>query len=441
MKKIMFAVGLIIIIAGVGAPLFSGIMMERIVKRSFSDINQIYTDTGSDLSVEISQYDRNFSSSQIEWKIKLGALKTIYSVEEIIFVDHADHRFTSIVSTTSLEKNKWFKNFVNNKLNGKNPLNIKTEYKLSGNIESTLALDAFSFKDGSVVVEIMPGKMLITVDKGLKNYLSEITWAGCLVPGKIRMDNLSFSSKMEKVSACIWDGNLSFAAENIKADDGNKEFVLINLKCDYTLDYNETEQSLSIGVESGIDRISSGQGNINNASVQIGVNRIDALGYKDFMNLYLPMMNDAIEEIAASQYHTDTLKRVVEKQMASVGLQMVGVYEKFLKKGFEIQISDLRAQLPQGKIKGDVTLSLKKDMTMVQFIPVMMQPAAALDIFFLKSDVSLPCELGGENQWLLAPIYPGMQTGLFIKNGDNLTHKAETRAGKLFLNGKEVLLN
>jgi uncharacterized protein YdgA (DUF945 family) len=441
MKKIIFTVVLIITIAGVGAPLFSSIMMERIVKHSFRDINRIYADAGSDLSVEISQYDRGFTSSWIEWKIELGALKAFYGVEEIVFLDRADHGLTSIVSTTSLEKNKWFTDFVKNKLNGKNPLDIKTEYKLSGDIESRFAVAAFSFKDGSNVIEIMPGTMLIKLDKGLKNILFEMTWAGCLAPGKIMMDNLSFHSKMEKISPYIWEGTLSFTAENIKATDGKEKVALTNLKGDYTLDYNEEEQSLSVGMGYGMDSITSGHNFIKNAFAQIDINRIDARGYEDFIKISLQIVTDTMEEIAALQYHPDMVKKVVDKQMAAIGFQMLGTYEKFLKKGFEIQISNLRAQLPRGNIKGDVTLSLKKDMTMAGFIPIMIQPAAALDIFFLKSDISLPFELIGDNPWLLTPVYPGMQTGLFMKGGDILTHKAQTRDQKLFLNGKRVLLN
>jgi len=441
MKKIIFVVVLIIIIAGTGVPIFSGLMMERIVKQSFNDINQMYVDTGSDLSVEISQYDRNYSSSKIEWKIKSGALKAFYGVEEIVFVDHADHGFTSVVTTTTLEKNKWFTDFVNHKLNGKNPLNIKTEYKLFGNIESTLVLDAFSFKDDSDVVEMMPGTMSIKFDKGLKNIACEMNWAGYLVPGSIRINDLSFNSKMEKISSYIWDGTLSFAVKNMKADNSRESLELSNLKCDYTMDYNEKNNSISIGMKYGMDRISSGQDFIKNAFAGIKINRIDARGYEDFIKIYSQIINNAMEEITAFQHHPDLMKKAVEKQMAAIGLQMLGTYEKFLKKGFEIQIVDVRAQFPQGNIKGGVTLSLKKDMTMARFIPLMMRPAAALEIFFLKSDISLPSELVGDNPWLLTPVYSGMQTGFFIKDKDILIHKAETRAGKLFLNGKEVLLN
>ena len=67
---------------------------------------------------------------------------------------------------------------------------------------------------------------------------------------------------------------------------------------------------------------------------------------------------------------------------------MLTAYERLLKKGLELQISDLHAQLPAGEIKGDVVLSLNKDMTFAQFIPLWQQPELILDIFSLQSEVS-----------------------------------------------------
>ena len=119
--------------------------------------------------------------------------------------------------------------------------------------------------------------------------------------------------------------------------------------------------------------------------------------------------------------------------------QILAAYEKLLKKGLEFQISDLYARLPEGEIKGDVVLSLNKDMTFAGFFPLIQQPELALDIFSLQSELSFPAKLIDNSAMLLTPMSPGMQTGLFVQNGDNLTHKAETKDHKLFLNSQEVV--
>lgn len=441
MKKIIVAIVLIIIVAVVGAPFFSGIIMQRVVKQAFEDINQTYAATGSLVSVEISRYDRGFSSSRIEWKLNLGNLKAFYKVDEIIFVDTANHGFLSIVSETSLEKNKWFTDFVENKLDGKNPLAIQTEYNFSGDIKSKLLLDAFSFKEGGDEIRIMPGKLLVSLDKGFKNIVSEMNWKGCVVPGKFKMSNLLATSKMKKMTPLLWDGDASFGIKNIQVDNNNKTTELSNFKCDYNLDYNQEKSSISFGMGYGMDHFSSAQNDIKNASVRININNIDAREFEDFAKIYSQKMAEMMDEINQSKQSPEVIPKAFEKQMAAVGLQLAGAYEKLLKKDLEIQVTDLRAQLPQGDIKADVTLRLKKDMTFAQFIPIMMQPSAAMGIFDLHSRVSLPWKLVKENQALLSPVYPGMQTGLFIKDGDVLDHTATTREGKLFLNSHEVILN
>ena len=67
-------------------------------------------------------------------------------------------------------------------------------------------------------------------------------------------------------------------------------------------------------------------------------------------------------------------------------------------------------------IKGGLTLRLLKAMCCMQFASIVSQPELLFDIFYLKSDFSLLVNLVGEDPKLLSPLYPGMQTGLFVKN-------------------------
>jgi uncharacterized protein YdgA (DUF945 family) len=208
------------------------------------------------------------------------------------------------------------------------------------------------------------------------------------------------------------------------------------------MDFDQVENALFFKLRYGTDDIIAGQNQIEDASFQIGINHIDFEGFEAFMKLYAELTSKALGDFSeASEKGPEKTKKDLEKQFASLGLQMAGAYEKLLKQGLEFQISDLEAKLPQGQIKGDFSLGLKKDMTMVQFMPLMMQPGLALDIFSLKSNLSLPYKLVGANPKLLNPMYPGMRTGLFVKKGDDMVHNAETRNGKLFLNGEALILS
>jgi uncharacterized protein YdgA (DUF945 family) len=440
MKKIIIGIVFLIVIAGVGAPFFNGLVMENIVRESLSNLNTIYSDTGSGVSVEIINYDRNYASTEIEWKMKLGSLKGVYGVDEIIFIDRATHGFTGIVSETSLEKNIWFADLVNDKLDGKNPLAITTEYSHSGQINSTIALDAFSLPVEDEVVEIKAGKALFTCEEDFKKFSSQVSWAGLSVAEKMRVDGILITSDLKRISTYLWDGSLFLGIEKGEIAGGSQPFDLTNFKVDYTLDVDEDENRLSVVTSIGVDNMSAGPEKVDNAFVRVGFVNMDIQGFEEFVKLYTEMANTILKDIAAAENDPEQAKTVLQEKLIQTRFQFIAAFEKLLKQGLEFQISDLHAQLPMGEVKGDVVLSLNKDMTLAQFIPLMQQPELVLDILSLQSNFTFPAELAGGNSMLLAPIFPGMTTGLFVKDNEKLTHQAETIEGKLFLNGQEVRL-
>ncbi|EKD37375.1 MAG: hypothetical protein ACD_75C01150G0001 [uncultured bacterium] len=442
MKKIVGGIVVILILAGLGSPFICGLVMERIVRETFNNLNQVYVESGHDVSVEIVRYDRGFSSSEIEWRIKFGRLKALYDIDEVVFVDRAEHGLSGIVTKTSLEKNKWYSDFVAGKLAGKDPLHITTTYKMTGGIATTTAVDAFAIEAEQETFTIKPGSFTLVCDKEFRKFASEASWEGMAVADKLTMNGISLKSDLTRISSYIWDGQAHFVMQSVKAKgEGDiDQMELANLKVDYLLSYNKERNTLSAKAEYGADSITAGPEKIGNIFARLGVSGLDAGRFEEFMKLYTATMNGFLAEMANAKDDPEKMKVLMEKQMATIGFQLVAAGEKLLTKGLEFQISDLHLQLPEGEIKGDVTLSLKKDMTLAEFMPVVNQPELALDILFLKSAASLPEKLVGDAPMLFAPLYPGMQTGLFIKSGDNVQHSAETRDGKLFLNDKEVVL-
>lgn len=444
MKKIMLSLVLILLIAGIGAPIFNGMMIERVVKNAVDNINTRYADTGSDIRLRIVQYDRNFLSSKIQWEIYPGALGRVYGIEKVILIERAKHGILGTTSTTSLEKNRWFSTFVKNELEGKNPLDIQTRYDVLGNIKSSLTLDGFSIKKEDELVDILPAHFFIQSDKEVKNLIFKGNWEGIIAPGKIKLAGVSLDSTQDKITSYIWQGKTSISADHISLDDGQNLFEIAGFTSDTTVAYDKKTDSISLEMAPGITRIKFQGDTGRDLFVRLCINKIDARGYEEIVKIYSRAVNDTIKSIESQQPAedmTDYIMERMEKQISKTAPQLITACEKLLRKGLEIKIADLRAQLPQGKIKGDISLSLSQDMTMIQFIPIAMQPSAALELFSLKSDICIPHGLTGDNPNLLSPVYPGMQTGLFLKKGDNLIHSAETREGKLFVNGQEVLFN
>ncbi|MBU1567808.1 MAG: YdgA family protein [Proteobacteria bacterium] len=440
MKKIIIGVVVILGIALLAVPFGSGLVMERIVREALSNLNAVYAKSGHDVSAEIVRYDRGYSSTEIEWKIKFGRLKALYGVDEVIFIDRAEHGISSIVSKTSLEKNGWYKDFINNKLAGKDPLHITTNYKLAGGVEVTTAIDTFAIQVENKTFAVKPGKVVVDCDKEFKKFNTEASWEGLAVAEDMSIGGISMKSVLTMISPYIWDGNVSMVMQNMQITEGGEAFDLANLKVEYFLNYDKEQKKLSAKAEYGVDSINFGPDKITKIFARIGINGVDAKGYEEFMKLYTATVSAILGDVTAAKDDPEKMKQVLEQKMAMVGFQMVAAGEKLLTKGLELKISDIHVQLPDGEITGDVAISLKKDMTFSQFIPVVNQPALVLEIISLKSNATLPEKLVGDAPMLFTPVYPGMQTGLFVKNGQEAQHKAETRDGKLFLNDKELVL-
>lgn len=441
MKKIIGGIVVILIVAGLGSPFISGLVMERIVREAFENLNQRYAESGHDVSAEIVRYDRGFSSSEIEWKIKFGGMKALYDIDEVVFIDRAEHGLTGIVTKTSLEKNKWYADFVSGRLAGKDPLHITTTYTMTGVIETTTEVDAFAVQIEQETLTVKPGSFSVACDKEFTKFNSEASWEGLEVADKFSLNGLILKSDLIMISPYIWDGQASFAIESSKAkgDGVADQFELAHMKGKSILGYNKELNTLSATAEYGADSLTAGTEKIDNIFARLGVSGLNADRYVEFMKLYTVTMKALLADMADAKDDPEKMKEIVERQMASIGFQMVAAGEKLLTQGLEFQISDLHLQVPEGEIKGDVVITLKKDMTFAQFIPVVNQPVLALDILSLKSVVSLPKQLVGDAPMLFSPIYPGMQTGLFIENGEIVQHAAETKDGKLYLNDKEVM--
>lgn len=440
MKKIIVPAVLLILAALVSIPFMGGLLMERSVRSTFENFNRFYADNGINYIFEIVNYDRRYLTSDIEWKIDLGAFKSLYHIEEIIFKDHAKHGFNGVVSTTSLEKNPWYADFVTEKLNGRDPIHISTQYGLLGNVESTFKLDPFVFTTQDEKVDVKEGRMVVAADRNFENFTTSGDWQGLRAGEKIVFGKSSVASKLKKFSPYIWDGDIHFEVASINVQDQNEPFELKELKGKYLLKVNNNQTTTGWDTQLSIGGINSPKMLVDNSSIHFAVNGINIEGYEAFMKLYIQNISHILGDVSALDKNPKATEEVLKRQMATMGFQLMGAYEKLLKKGLEIKVSDLNVKLADGEINGGMTLRLLKDMTFMQFTPLISQPEQLFDIFYLKSNLSLPVILVGENPKLLTPVYPGMQTGLFVKKGDNLVHQAETVDGKFMLNKEAVLL-
>lgn len=441
MKKAIVAM-VVLVFAGVACiPFASGLIMEKTVRQAFTDLNDMYADTGTGYRLEVIDYNRGYLTSDIEWKVDLGALKAIYPIEEVIFKDTAKHGFAGVVSTTNLRKNPWYATFVAEKLQGRDPVHITTRYGLSGSIESMIALDPFSIVVDNETIDVQAANLVTKTDGALKHFTSSGDWGGLSAGETLSIGKLSLESALTRFSTFIWNGDFSFAMRDVDLREKGNSFEMKEMKGSYLLGLNEDRSKMNGQALFSIDGMKTDQQTVDSASVRLATNGLDVEGYETFMQMYTQNMGQVLGSMAAMDGNGEAVGEAMKKQMAAVGLQMIAAYEKLLKQGLEFRVSDLNVKLDDKEIKGDMTLRLLKDMTFMQFAPIVSQPELLFDIFYLKSNLSMPAHLVGENPKLVTPLFPGMQTGLFVRNGDDLVHQAETIDGKLMVNDREVMLS
>ena len=211
MKKVIVAALAVVLAVAVCIPFASGLIMEKTIRKAFTDLNNMYADTGAGYRLEIVDYHRGYLASNIEWKVDLGALKNIYPIQEVIFKDTAKHGFAGVVSTTSLRENPWYETFVAEKLQGRDPVHITTRYGLTGSIESMVVLDPFSVVVDNEAIDVQAGSMATKTDSELKHFTSSGNWAGLSAGEAVSIGQTSLESELTRFTTFVWNGDFSFA--------------------------------------------------------------------------------------------------------------------------------------------------------------------------------------------------------------------------------------
>lgn len=439
MKKIIVVVVLIVAV-GAAIPFIGGMLLEKNVRRVFADINALYADMGSDQSLEIIHYDRGYLASDYEWKLNFGQMASFYHTDALIVKDHARHGFTGVVATSSLEQNPWFTAFVEQQLQGQNPFHIQTTYGFLGDIQATVALDACSLAAGNETISVSPGTFLIETNARVKHVNLLGNWQGLSAADSLTVGPTSMQASLERFSTYVWQGSIDVGSKGVHIRHLTDVWDLESLKVNYLLDVSDDQTTLSAEARLALEGLHAREMPIEKASARLAVKGLDAKGYEAYMKMYMQTVMQLFGDMAAVNNDSQAARRIMNQRKAGLAMQMAAAYEKLMKKDLEFQITGVSLKLPQGDITGDLTLRLLKDLTLMQFLPVLGQPDLVLDMFYLESNARLPVGLTGENPKLMVPVYAGMQTGLFVRDGDYLVHRAETTGGKLMLNGKAVVL-
>lgn len=189
------------------------------------------------------------------------------------------------------------------------------------------------------------------------------------------------------------------------------------------------------------DRIELAEDPLSDWSATFKLNRMDTASIEQFLALYSDMMKHAGQRLEKADENFDAFQQALKAEMARNTPQLMSLLNGLLKKGLGMEITGLNIELPEGKITGNLNLSLKKDLDTSNLLVFAMQPDMIFSFFNLDAQLNLPYALAGAQPNLTTPLLPGMTTGLFVIKDDLMSLDMHIKEDKLFLNGHQVDLN
>ncbi len=429
-------------VIGAGLPVANGIIMERMVKNAVEKQSQRKRHPGLYYRIKIVDYDRQLYSSCVTWQIEARNRFPGKDMPRLILVDRATHGLFSITSRTSLEKNPWYTDWVNTRLNGKDPLAIRTRVSVTGTIASNIHLDGFSFQDQGKNFQVGAMDADISSDKGGATLKADGNWQGASDGPEFKLGPASFLLDLHRLTSLVWEGQSTFILERLKMDKSSEaslDLQNVSWACDTTALENKKQMNLRLDLHA--DGVTLNRRPLSAWSAGLKLKQVDIQGVERILALYSDMLARAGQRLDRQGGSLSDFQPVLKDEMTRNRSRAISALNGLLKKGAGLEISQLDIELPQGKVTGSLDVNLEKDINTSLIYLFVLRPEKIFSSFSLDVALKVPAELVTGNTWLTEPLIPGMATGLFIAGQDRFSLDMQLRQERLFLNGSQVVLD
>jgi|GEM_PF-1313835 len=442
MKKLLIILICLAVVCAAGLPIANGIITERTIKSAVEENNNKAAKAGTNIRINVLDYDRGLFSSRVKWSIENPGGFPGSDMAQLVLETQGKHGFFSVNAKTSLQENPWYMQWVTTHLNGKDPLSIQSRFSLAGTMGSAIHMNAFSIEEKGKMVDVHALDLDVSTGEGFETLDAKGRWAGLSQGDEFIMGAVSFTSDLYQLTDMIWTGKNTFSLAQLKINDGKSDPVnLSGLTFNCSTNAAEDKKTLTMVTDFHVDRIKIGGKPLSDWTATLKLKQIDAAAFEQGMVLYSKVMTQTGQRLEKQGGHPGNFQESLKEEMARNTPQLMSALKGLLKKDLGIEITDLDIALPEGKVTGELDLSLKKDLDPSNIFIFAMQPDMMFSFFNLDAQLSLPYALAGGIPNLTEPLLPGMATGLFVIKGDLLSLDMHIKEETLFLNGHQVVLN
>jgi len=417
MKKIiLILVVLLAVVAFIGMPYITGSVAEKETRKLIEQTNQ---QSSSFAYTEIVKYNRSFKSTEASFK---SLLSSDGDETEVYYSCNGSHGVTSYSYRCEIDSFDEYKVFVEEYLQGKDPLSLTGSVSVFGAIHQRVNLDKIEpvkIEDGTL--SSAGGFIDIETDQSLSGFKLEGDFGTSEFSddeGSFKINSIKLNGDIDVADDGVQLGEFDFIASKffIQAEDSVVEVEA------FELDTESTGNSKSIAFEYAIKTKNV---NIQSPDADIPAIKEAKINFsgEGFDRASVAQLTKIFQEMSEQGDITPQQQAV-----------LIPAAEGLLKEGLGLSL-DIDVNVDNDKMTSTTNLKLIEDATITDFSAVIFNPESILDKLAYDSSSFIPSSMLSLDA-SFAPIVEN--SPLFIQKGDGFKSELVLKKNNMSINGKKV---
>jgi hypothetical protein len=422
MKKLIIGFVILAIFVLLLMPYITGRVAESTTLQLAAQINQNYPEYGE---LTVLDYQRGIRSTQSGFSWKPSQLSKAQFKPQIVFRCDGNHGVFSYSYDCQLENAERYTEFVDQLLDGIDPLTISGSVNVLGDISHSIHLDAIDVDKNGEVIRVLPAFISVVSDKKLATFAIKGEFRGVEVKGSdgslmVGLATLSGKVRQNSLDLAIGDVELAIKAITLESEvQGRIEISHLTLHTDA----QELGENLGVRYRLALKQFK-----------QTGV-----AADLDLSNLIMNFQMAGIDMLQMSTLNEklDALGDQPQSAQNASLLALLPAFESLLKPGLKLEFQ-LSADHLSEPVAADLAINLTNNLTLGDFLLFSVNPRN----LFTKVDVQLTNQLPLSFIDKSPSLYGAMTLSPWhIKSTQGYATDFRIASGSIKLNGKELEIN
>ena len=412
----------LVILAMLLMPYLTGRVAESVTQQLTTQINQNNPEYGE---LSVLDYQRGFRSTQSRFSWKPSQLSKSPLKPEVVLKCDGSHGVFSYSYDCQFENAERYTDFVNQRLDGVDPLTIGGSVNLLGSIRHSFHLKAFELDSDGEAISVLPGFINVVSDKSLQSFVIDGEFQGIEAEGSdglLLLGPTTVSGEVHQNDLDLAIGEVTLAVQNIALESESQGKVEIN---GLALHSQALENSESL-----------------NVSYRLAVKQFKqtgAMGDLNLANLTMDFQMAGIDMLQMSSLNKklDALNEQPDSAQNASLLALLPAFESMLKPGLSLELQ-LSADHLASSVDANLTMSLTNNLTLGDFLLFSVNPRNLFTKMNVKLTNKIPYSFVDEN--------PNLQGAMalspwHVKSEDAYTTDFRIADGSIQLNENELEIN